>query len=120
MDINEMLGKLMSNGFVLLGVKHIQHGVQFVFLNGALISVYHTGKINVQGKHMERAKELLGLSAPRFKWTANTIQQATDCVAVHENALTANFMKMLICHEQRDITAPLKNLPSRRIENDHH
>lgn len=114
--IVEQLKVLQKNGFILCGKKLIPYGVQLEFLNGALISFYHTGKFNVQGKHIERAKELLGLTTRRFNLIPSTVDQTTDCVALQEMPTARLSKKMLICHEQRDTA--LQNLSSRRIKND--
>ncbi len=61
-EIVEILG---AHGFTLRVSKKINHGVQLVFTNGAMVSVYHrTGSINIQGKHTGAVNEILCPPAP--------------------------------------------------------
>lgn len=64
MKKEEVVEILKEHGFILDQEKLINHGVQLVFRNGAIVCVYHTGKINVQGQHFEVVSELLGRSGP--------------------------------------------------------
>jgi len=65
MKKEEVLTILEDKGFVLDKEKSFDHGVQLVFRNGAKVSVYHTGSVNPQGKHVNTVNELLGRGAPQ-------------------------------------------------------
>lgn len=65
MTENEVLSILVNNGFVLDKKISIDYGVQLVFRNGAKVSVYHTGNVNLQGKHVDTVNELLGRRTPQ-------------------------------------------------------
>lgn len=64
MKKEEALGILQDNGFVLDEEKHIPHGIQFLFRNGAKVSVFDKGTVTPQGQHIDQVKALLGLAAP--------------------------------------------------------
>lgn len=71
MKKEEVMEILKEHGFILDQEKSIPHGVQLIFRNGAMVSVYHTGKVNVQGKHFDVVSDLLGQSAPDKPTVAN-------------------------------------------------
>lgn len=60
MKKEEVLEILVRNGFVLDKEMSIQYGVQLAFRNGSKVSVYDTGTVNPQGKHIDLVNELLG------------------------------------------------------------
>lgn len=64
MKSEEVVEILKQHGCILDQEKSIPYGTQLIFRNGAMVSVYHTGKTNVQGKHFDVVSKLLGLSAP--------------------------------------------------------
>lgn len=65
MKKEEVVEILKEHGFILDQEKLINHGVQLVFRNGAIVCVYHTGKINVQGQHFEVVTEILAQRSNR-------------------------------------------------------
>lgn len=73
MKKEEVLGILQDNGFVLDEEKAIAYGIQFLFRNGAKISVFDKGTVTPQGQHIDQVKVLLGLAAP----TGNSSATAT-------------------------------------------
>lgn len=64
MKKEEVLGILQDNGFVLDEEKAIAYGIQFIFRNGAKVSVFDKGTVAPQGQHIDKVKGLLGLAAP--------------------------------------------------------
>ena len=50
---------LRKHGFHVLDIKPIQHGTQIRLLEGAIINVYRTPKILVQGKYIFESPEQL-------------------------------------------------------------
>lgn len=60
MKKEEVLEILIPKGFILDKEISIPYGVQLVFRNGSKVSVYHTGKVNPQGKYIDLVNELLG------------------------------------------------------------
>ena len=50
---------LRKHGFHILETKPIQHGMQIRLLEGAIINIYHTPKILVQGKSVFESPEKL-------------------------------------------------------------
>ena len=50
---------LRKHGFHILGIKPIQHGTQIRLLEGAIINIYRTPKILVQGKSVFESPEKL-------------------------------------------------------------
>lgn len=73
MKKEEVLGILQDNGFVLDEEKTIAYGIQFLFRNGAKVSVFDKGTVTPQGQHIDQVKVLLGLAAP----TGNSPATAT-------------------------------------------
>jgi len=62
MDINDLKGLLQENGHLVQSEKELSNGTQLRLTNGALVNLFYTGNINVQGKNAEPIKKLLGLS----------------------------------------------------------
>lgn len=61
---NHMLAKIIQDGlrkhgFHILDIKPIQHGTQIRLLEGAVINIYQTPKILVQGKSVFESPEKL-------------------------------------------------------------
>ena len=50
---------LRKHGFNILDIKPIQHGTQIRLLEGAIINIYRTPKILVQGKSVFESPEKL-------------------------------------------------------------
>lgn len=50
---------LRKHGFQILDIKPIQHGTQIRLLEGAIINIYRTPKILVQGKSVFESPEKL-------------------------------------------------------------
>lgn len=65
MKKEQVLEILQAHRCVLECEKVIPYGVQLIFRNGVKVSVYQTGTVNPQGKHVEQVMELLGLGAPK-------------------------------------------------------
>lgn len=63
MKKEKVLGILQDNGFVLDEEKTIAYGIQFLFRNGAKVSVFDKGTVTPQGQHIDQVKVLLGLAA---------------------------------------------------------
>lgn len=64
MKKEEVVEILKEHGFILGKEISIPHGTQLIFRNGAMVSVYNTGKINVQGKHFDLVTKLLAKADP--------------------------------------------------------
>lgn len=64
MTKDQVLVALTAKGFALESEKPIQHGVQLRFTNGALVSVFHSGAVTPQGKHVDLVREHLALNPP--------------------------------------------------------
>lgn len=64
MKKEEVLGRLQDNGFELDSEKEMPYGVQFKFRNGSIVNAYDKGTVTPQGKHVDKVKEILGMSAP--------------------------------------------------------
>ncbi len=61
----EQIKELMATaGFQLVEEKEIAHGIQLRFSNGSTVSLYSSGKINIQGKDQDLVKGVLGQPAP--------------------------------------------------------
>lgn len=73
MKKEKVLGILQDNGCVLDEEKTIAYGIQFLFRNGAKVSVFDKGTVTPQGQHIDQVKVLLGLAAP----TRNSSATAT-------------------------------------------
>ncbi len=66
-----VLKTLQSNGFILCAERPVKGGLQLIFQNGSMVTVYRrTGTVLPQGKHIPLARHLLGL--PPLKQTAAT------------------------------------------------
>lgn len=65
MKKDQVIEILTANGFMLQSEAAIPYGSQVRFTNGALVSVFDSGKILPQGKEVELVKQLLGLSLGR-------------------------------------------------------
>ena len=50
---------LLNHGFHILETRRIQYGTQIRLLEGAIINVYHTPKVLVQGKSISASPEQL-------------------------------------------------------------
>lgn len=64
MEKIEVIRIMSMHDFILREEKSINHAAQLIFTNGAIVCVYKSGKISVQGKHFDVVSELLGQSAP--------------------------------------------------------
>ena len=84
MKKEEVLGILQDNGFVLDEEKTIAYGIQFLFRNGAKVSVFDKGTVTPQGQHIDQVKVLLGLAVP----TGNSSATATT-IAVRKKVFVA-------------------------------
>jgi predicted nucleotide-binding protein len=51
--------KLEERGFICTAVRQLAHGVQLRFSTGAIVNVYTTGKITVQGKNTAAIEQAL-------------------------------------------------------------
>lgn len=80
MKKEEVVSILKQHGCILDEEKIIPHGVQLIFRNGAIVCVYKTGKISVQGKHFDVVSKLLGQSAPDRPTVAVANNSASDDV----------------------------------------
>lgn len=61
----EQIKELMATaGFQPVEEKEIAHGTQLRFSNGAMVSLYSSGKLNIQGKDQELVKGILGQPVP--------------------------------------------------------
>lgn len=69
-----VLKTLQKNGFILCAQRPVNYGVVMIFQNGSKVTVYRTGTVNPQGKHIEQARYLLGL-APLKQTAVTTIHQ---------------------------------------------
>ncbi len=64
MQKEEVLGRLLDNGFEIDSEKEIPYGVQFRFKNGAIVNVYDKGTVTPQGKYVDEVKAILGMAPP--------------------------------------------------------
>lgn len=99
MKKEEVLGLLQDNGFALDEEKVIPYGVQFIFRNGARVTVYDKGTVTPQGQHVERVKTILGLGAPTSSVAAVPTTMATRrkvfVVYGHDNDCRTQLEAML-------------------------
>jgi predicted nucleotide-binding protein len=63
MDKDYLKGLLDEGGFVIQSEKELGNGIQLRLTTGALVNLFHTGNINVQGKNAETVRVVLGLTA---------------------------------------------------------
>lgn len=70
MKTDQVIAALGSEGIQLVEQKTIQHGAQLRFSNGALVGVFDSGKLNVQGKEQERVNQILS-QTPRVAQAAS-------------------------------------------------
>jgi len=63
MNLEEALARLQAAGLDVTSKEPIQHGHKICLGNGAIVNVFHTGKVNVQGRNQQAAKQALGIDA---------------------------------------------------------
>ncbi|MBO9593351.1 MAG: nucleotide-binding protein [Niabella sp.] len=87
MDIQELKELLVAHGFLITGEKDISNGTQLRLSNSAIVNLFNTGKINVQGQNSEPVKHILGLNTNQpisYKVGQNTARQnATEVFVVY-------------------------------------
>lgn len=82
----EQIKELMATaGFQLVEEKEIAHGIQLRFSNGSTVSVYSSGKINIQGKDQDLVKGVLGQPAPAIAQCVQLIQVANGQAQKNRN-----------------------------------
>lgn len=64
MKVDQVKVAMAGAGIALEDEKAIQYGIQLKFSNGALVNVFDSGKVSVQGKEQDHVNEILG-QAPR-------------------------------------------------------
>lgn len=79
MKKEQVIEILQGHGLVLNEEEIVQGGVKLIFSKGVMVTVYHTGSINPQGKHMPQVKLLLGWVASSKKRRAFNENSPDDC-----------------------------------------
>ena len=79
MKKEQVLEILQSHGLVFDEEEIVQGGVKLNFSKGVMVTVYHTGSFNPQGKHMAHVKLLLGWVASSKKRRAFNENLPDDC-----------------------------------------
>ena len=82
MNIEELQELLTSRGYLVTNEKELPNGRQLKLSNGAIVNLYNTGTINVQGQNSEEIKSVLGLSstgqpAVQYKPTVKNTSKST-------------------------------------------
>lgn len=63
MKLEEAVSRLQTAGLEVLSKEPIQHGHKICLATGAIVNVFHTGNVNVQGRNQAEAKRALGIDA---------------------------------------------------------
>lgn len=80
MKKEQVLETLQGHGFVLTEEKIVKNGVQLIFSNGVMVTVYHrTGNVNPQGKHMDYVGALLNWVPSKKRRAVNADKSPDDC-----------------------------------------
>ena len=59
--IDHVLKRLLDAGMLCTAQKILPHCIQLRLASGAIVNVYSTGKILVQGKEVDEVRRVLGL-----------------------------------------------------------
>lgn len=104
MDIDTLRGCLGAGGFQIEREERLSNGtgLQVRLTNGAIVNLYDSGKLVVQGKHQEGVKACLGLEsvtsikiAPESNNGSKPILSKVFLVYGHDNAARTDLEAML-------------------------
>jgi len=79
MEVDRVRDLLVGAGYVVEAERGIDYGHQLRLKNGAIVNVYNTGKVNVQGRDRENVCAVLGLVS------GGASSQVADRPVVREN-----------------------------------
>jgi predicted nucleotide-binding protein len=94
-NVDEAKRALGDAGLTLSEAKAVQSGHQLRFTNGAVVTVFDTGKISVQGKEQDRVKAILGLGAASEASDVTTAKRNVFVVYGHDMHCRTQLEAML-------------------------